>query len=101
MKIADIFSRPVQDANRSNTERVDQTRQNPYAEQQKLRSGDDQVSLSSISRQLSRVSQILQDDEVARADKVADLKSRVQAGSYSEDVSSEDIARAIVSFANE
>lgn len=64
-----------------------------------LNSGDDVVRLSSLSRQLSQVSQVLREDEEQRAKRVADIKQQVQDGSYS--VNSADVARSIISFARD
>ncbi len=61
------------------------------------RPGQDSVSISALSRQLSQLSNILADDESARSAKVSELKAKVQAGEFS--VESTDVARSMVSFA--
>ena len=57
----------------------------------------DTVNISSLSRDLSRVSAILDQDEADRADRVADLKKQIAEGTYS--VSSTDVAGSLISFA--
>ena len=57
----------------------------------------DTVSISSLSRDLSRVAAILDQDEADRADRVADLKKQIADGTYS--VSSTDVAGSLISFA--
>ncbi len=66
---------------------------------QKARNGEDVVSLSSLSRQLSQVSNIVEDDNRRRADRVDALKARIESGDYK--VSSSDVAASIVSFAQD
>ena len=61
------------------------------------RAGEDSVSISPLSRQLAQLSQILAEDEGQRSERVAELKGRVEDGSYS--VSRDDVARSVVSFA--
>lgn len=61
--------------------------------------GEDVVSLSSLSRQLLKVSDIVQEDNKARENRVAELKRKVEDGSYS--VDSSDVARSLISFASE
>lgn len=57
----------------------------------------DTVNISTLSRDLSRVSSILDQDEADRADRVAELKKQIADGSYS--VSSTDVAGSLISFA--
>lgn len=61
------------------------------------RRGEDVVSVSSLSRSLLSISNVLDEDAAKRADRVADLKRRVADGEYS--VDSSDVARSIISFA--
>ena len=61
--------------------------------------GDDVVSFSRLSRQLLKVSDIVEEDNKARQSRVAELKRKVEDGSYS--VSSTDVAQSLVSFASE
>jgi flagellar biosynthesis anti-sigma factor FlgM len=71
-----------------------------YQEQQSnqaSREGLDTVTISDQSRQLSRISAILERDEIARESKIAALKEKVQNGSYS--VDSREVARSLISFA--
>ena len=65
--------------------------------EQITRGTEDRVSLSPLSRQLSQVSRILEDEETRQGARVAELKERVESGSYS--VSASDVARSVVSFA--
>ena len=59
--------------------------------------GEDRVSISPLSRQLSQISGILDEDEAARALRVAGIKQQVEAGTYS--VNSKDVALSLISFA--
>jgi flagellar biosynthesis anti-sigma factor FlgM len=61
--------------------------------------GQDVISLSRLSRQLSQISGILDDDEQRRAARVADLKQKVQSGNYS--VDSKDVASSLISYAGD
>lgn len=82
-----LKGRPVGDSNaESNGERVTDV----------TLSGDDRVSISPLSRQLSQVAQILGEDEVRRSKRVAELKAAVENGSYQ--VSSQDVAQSIVNY---
>lgn len=79
---------------------------NPYKEQQVGNkegqgsvSGQDTVSLSSKSKTLIQASKILDQDAVARREKIESIKSRVKDGSYS--VDSKDVASSIVSYFND
>ena len=58
---------------------------------------DDRVSISSLSRNLLHVPQILGEDEVRRSKRVADLKKSIEDGTYQ--VSSQDVAQSIINFA--
>ncbi len=75
---------------------------NQYQEQEQQahqisREGFDTVTISSRSRQLSKISSILEQDQVAREDKIAALKAQVQNGTYA--VDTREVARSIISFA--
>jgi flagellar biosynthesis anti-sigma factor FlgM len=59
-------------------------------------SGEDTVRVSSLARQLSQISTILNGDDLERRARVDDIKRRVQDGSYN--VDSRDVARSIISF---
>jgi negative regulator of flagellin synthesis FlgM len=76
------------------------SRINQYQEQQQSqqnsRDGSDTVTISNRSRQLSKISSILERDDAARADKVAALKEKVQSGTYR--VDSSEVARSIISY---
>ena len=61
--------------------------------------GQDVISLSSLSRQLSQVSGILDEDSQKRAARVQSLKESVADGSYS--VSSTDVAGSLISYASD
>lgn len=79
---------------------VNKTGINQYQQQesrQVFSEGSDTVTISERSRQLSRVSQILERDQIARDEKIAALKEKVQNGLYK--VDSRDLARSIISFA--
>ena len=63
------------------------------------RAGQDVVSVSALSRQLLQISNVLDEDSRKRTERVAELKKRVDEGSYS--VDSSDVAASMVSFASE
>ena len=58
---------------------------------------EDSVNLSSLSKGLSLVPDILSEDELAQANKVKDIKERVANGTYI--VDSHSVAGALVSYA--
>lgn len=61
--------------------------------------GEDRITISPLARQLATVTKVLNEDETARTDRVASLKAQVANGSYN--VSSGDVAKAIISFAGD
>ena len=61
--------------------------------------GEDRVSISSLSKQLSQVSQIVSDDDSQRRGRVQELKAKVESGEYQ--IDSNSIAQSIVSFAKD
>ncbi|MFN8388908.1 MAG: flagellar biosynthesis anti-sigma factor FlgM [Bdellovibrionota bacterium] len=61
--------------------------------------GQDVVSLSSLSKQLLQISNVLDDDAHKRAARVQELKQQVADGSYS--VDSADVAKSIISYAGD
>lgn len=61
--------------------------------------GDDVVRLSGLSRQLFQISEIVDGDQSARSERIAQLKKAIADGTYS--VSSNDLAKSIVSYARE
>lgn len=62
-------------------------------------SGQDTVRVSSLARQLSQISTILNGDDVERRAKIDDIKRRIQEGTYS--VDSRDVASSLISFAKD
>ena len=61
--------------------------------------GDDVVKLSGLSRQLFQISEIVDGDQSARSERIEQLKKAIADGTYS--VSSNDLAKSLVSFARE
>lgn len=59
-------------------------------------SGADTVSFSTASRDLLKASYLLEKDEAARKDKVADIKRRIDQGVYK--VDSQEVAKSLISF---
>ena len=57
------------------------------------------VSISPIAQQLSQVSALLNDEQAQRQLRVETLKAKIESGKYS--VSSEDVARAMVSYSKD
>ena len=58
--------------------------------------GVDTVQVSSLARQLSQISTILNGDDLERRAKIDAIKKRVEDGTYS--IDSKDVARSIISF---
>ncbi|OVE80205.1 flagellar biosynthesis anti-sigma factor FlgM [bacterium J17] len=99
MKISDIFkSRNVDQSAQSLKSRENAPRPEEQVEQAS-RSGQDSVSISPLARQLAQVKRIVAEDDLARSDRVAELREQVQAGTY--EVSSLDVAKSVVSFARD
>lgn len=61
--------------------------------------GEDRITISPLARQLATVNKVLSENDDARSERVAALKEKVANGSYS--VSSEDVAKAIISYASD
>lgn len=98
MRISDIFKQQtVSESGRA------KANQNPYAKSQGSETGnepgEDRVSISSLSKQLSQVSQIVSDDDSQRRGRVQELKAKVESGEYQ--IDSNSIAQSIVSFAKD
>lgn len=79
------------------TEKIAQAKQPEAQTQARPSQGEDTVSLSPLSRQLAKVSEILQEDDKTRQNRIRELKQSVEDGTY--EVDSEDVSRAVVSFA--
>lgn len=60
-------------------------------------SGEDQVTISPLSRQLNQVADIVAEDDAERQLRVANIKQQVQDGTYSVDRLA--VARSVISFA--
>jgi negative regulator of flagellin synthesis FlgM len=82
--------------------RTQRSKVNPYQEQQARdaasgnSAGLDTVNLSNLSRQLSKISGILEKDEISRENKVAALKQQVESGTYKPE--SKEVARSLISY---
>ncbi len=61
--------------------------------------GDDVVKLSGLSRQLFQISEIVEGDQSAQSERIAQLKKAIADGTYS--VSSNDLAKSLVDFARD
>ncbi len=94
MKISDLLKdRRLNDSRKVEGERnVDSTRTQPNGAEE---SGD-KVTISVLGRKYSQVSELLAEDEAKQRDRVEELKRRIADGTY--DVSSENVARALISF---
>ena len=64
-----------------------------------LSTGDDVVSLSNMSRDLLFVSDIMHEDQARVDARIENIKDRISNGTYK--VSSEDIAKSLISFASD
>jgi negative regulator of flagellin synthesis FlgM len=98
MEIKKLFER--EDARTSET--LQRQKVSAYQEQSTgsstdVRSSEDRVTISPLSRQLSQISKIVEDDEAQRQKRVDEIKQQVDAGTYS--VDSTAVARSMVSFA--
>lgn len=98
MEIKKLFGR---ETNQASSQAVQKSQVSAYQDQAQssgTRSVDqDSVSISSLSRQLSQISDILTKDEESRSARVAELKQKVQNGTFSADP--DDVARSLISFA--
>lgn len=102
MEIKKLFERNTVDTSSSSAQQsAKKTKVAAFQEQQNAanarKAGEDSVTISPLSRQLAQLSQILSEDETARADRVAELKREVEEGNYS--VGRDDVARSLISFA--
>ncbi len=66
----------------------------PKADPERVRAGSDTVEISEKSRELARARQAVEDAPDVRADKVADIKKRIEDGTYS--VSPQMLARKLL-----
>lgn len=103
MEIKKLFDRDVvqRSYGSQRQERADANR--PGQPSVSAESGQDVVSISSVSLERSRISDsvqgVLVEDELRSRDRIEKLKEAIANGTY--DPTSEDIARAIISFAAE
>lgn len=98
MEIKKLFEREPVKANETLRRRQAEAYQQQDPATQ-TRAGEDTVSLSPLSRQLSQLSKILDDDEAARKERVQSIKQEVEAGTYSVDRAA--VARSLISYAAE
>jgi negative regulator of flagellin synthesis FlgM len=59
----------------------------------------DTVQLSSMARQLSKISPIIEEDAAQRKSKIDSIKARIEDGSYN--IDSKDVAGSILSYASD
>ena len=86
----------------NNTEGVRRQKISAYQDQAAgkdaaAQNAEDRVSISPMYRQLSQISKIIADDDDQQRQKVADIKAKVDAGTYA--VDSRAVAQSMVSFA--
>lgn len=97
MRISSLFKQSSVD-NAQRSENADSARREAKVasarEALERKSSQDTVTISSVSRQLSQVSRIIEEDEAQNQARVEDLKTRVAEGNYS--VSSEEVAAALI-----
>ncbi len=96
MKIRDLFSdKPEQIIQKnSKTEKAREAEENDSSV-----AGEDRVSISNTARQFSLISKVVADDEKDQQQRIADLKERIESGSYN--VSMTSVAEKMLSFARE
>mgnify|MGYP000420099185 CR=1 FL=1 len=95
MKISDLFRRDS-GVRSLNSDAIEEKNGSKGARPETAVS-DDTISISPKARQFRQIANIVNEDESARSQKVAELKQRVANGGYS--VSSADVAQSIVSYA--
>ena len=98
MEIKKLFERDGVD----NAEGVRRQKISAYQEQvagkdASVQKEEDRVSISPMYRQLSQISKIVAEDDQQQQQRVADIKARVEAGTYA--VDSRAVAQSMVSFA--
>ncbi len=99
----EIKNRNEVNVNSNSLDNVRGPKNNPYAKSQAARDdsqavnrGQDTVTVSNQSRTLFQASKILDQDSVARREKIDGIKARIQSGSYN--VESDKVASSIVSY---
>ena len=98
MEIKKLFERQsIQNANQT----AKKGAVSAYGNQAKIRqaAGEDSVNISRLSRQLSRIAGILDEDALVQQDRVQALKSKYEAGELS--FNSVDVAQSIASYVND
>lgn len=98
MEIKKLFERDAAQT----TEAARRQKIDTYQEQQKSAetvqsTGEDRVTISTLSRQLNQIAKVVEEDEAQRRDRVAQLKEQVENGTYK--VDSQAVARSLISFA--
>ncbi|MBU2552334.1 MAG: flagellar biosynthesis anti-sigma factor FlgM [Proteobacteria bacterium] len=81
MKINDYVSGKVNGAYAGETSRAD-FKDRPKSGEQTSENGKDVVQLSERSREVARVRELVQSAPEVRAEKVAEVKARVESGEY-------------------
>lgn len=61
--------------------------------------GEDVVRLSGLSKRLSQISELVDNDQISRSKRIVELKKAITDGKYS--VSSQDVAKSLVDYARE
>lgn len=69
------------------------------AQQVQTEEGTDVVNISSRSRSLSQISDLLHSDQTKRQSRIDQLREQIAAGTYRP--KSEDVARSLISYASE
>ena len=95
MKIGDLFKR-VNVTPTGKPEVWNSGRDLQEESKRNIASGEDWVTISPEARKFARISQVVEDDESERRAKVEELKKKIADGEY--EVSSEDVAKAILSY---
>ena len=95
MKIGDLFKR-VNIAPTGKPEVWNSGRELQEESKRASTGGDDWVTISPEARRYARISQVVEEDEPERRNKVEELKERIENGEY--EVSSEEVAKAILSY---
>lgn len=102
MRIGDIFKGTSLQTNQSSLVRENETEEvqkKKQAQGEANQSGEDNVQISDLARQLAQLKKILGEDQTSQQSRLQSLKEQIEAGTYS--VSSQELAQSLIAFAQD
>ena len=96
MKLGNIFGNSSNAVDQSRSSKVNENARQEQIANQKVKGGEDSITISPLARQLATIQTVLSQDESSKAQRIEELKQAVASGSYK--VSSEDLAQSFLNY---